>query len=272
MTIVSRLLSTGILRANLFDELSGTNSNVGVSSTGTFYSTQMIEGTATELISSVPMRITNDKKLLVYDSFDELTYSIVYGTRLPIYGSNGGPYPPPGWTGLQNSSVDDGFLSISLPFTFYIAGSGYTTTYIGSNTYLTFGSGSTQFTGLSASNPPYPKFMFGAYDNSYQRVSTYTYGIDYVKIRYEGTRAFSGVVGSPTIVLEITVFNPINFGGNSVLELLVGTHNSLYGVANVASSSTAYATYTLIPNQSYVFQGNDNGTSWTIYTGYNVIY
>jgi len=73
MPIVSRLLSTGILRASLFDELSETSPNVGVTSTGTFYSTEIQEGTASDLNSSTPMRITSDKKLLVYDSFDELT-------------------------------------------------------------------------------------------------------------------------------------------------------------------------------------------------------
>jgi hypothetical protein len=40
----------------------------------------------------------------------------------------------------------------------------------------------------------------------------------------------------------------------------------------VANATTAYATYTLSQNQSYVFEGNSNGTSWTIYTGYNVNY
>jgi hypothetical protein len=40
----------------------------------------------------------------------------------------------------------------------------------------------------------------------------------------------------------------------------------------VASATTQYATYTLSQNQSYDFEGNSDGTSWTIYTGYNVNY
>jgi hypothetical protein len=48
------------------------------------------------------------------------------------------------------------------------------------------------------------------------------------------------VVGSPNIVLEITLFDPSVTGGNNVLELLVGTHSRLAGVANVANASTAY--------------------------------
>ena len=285
MNTVGRLRSDGVLFANLFDEFSSPSRNVGLDQYGTFYSNGLREGVFSSLASNTPMRISNNKTLNVYNYFDELTgvsnvvapgpaalYSIVAGTKAPTYGAGGGTYPPSGWTGIQNASVDDSFLTIALPFTFYIAGTGYTTTYMGSNTYLTFSAGSSVFNVLSASNPALPKFMFGASDNSYQRVSKFASGTDYQRIRYEGTASTSGVVGSPNIVLEITLFNPSVTGGNNVLELLVGTHSRLAGVANVANASTAYATYTLAQNQSYVFQGNSTGTSWTIFTGYNVNY
>ena len=285
MNTVGRLRSDGVLFANLFDEFSSPSRNVGLDQYGTFYSNGLREGVFSSLASNTPMRISNNKTLNVYNYFDELTgvsnvvapgpaalYSIVAGTKAPTYGAGGGTYPPSGWTGIQNASVDDNFLTISLPFTFYLAGTGYTTTYMGSNTYLTFSAGSSVFNVLSASNPALPKFMFGAADNSYQRVSTFASGTNYLRIRYEGTASTSGVVGSPNIVLEITLFNPSVTGGNNVLELLVGTHSRLAGVANVANASTAYATYTLAQNQSYVFQGNSTGTSWTIFTGYNVNY
>ena len=61
-------------------------------------------------------------------------------------------------------------------------------------------------------------------------------------------------------------------GGRNVLELLVGNHSRLTGVRMVASSTTQYATYTLAQNQSYVFDGNSDGTNWIIYTGHNVNY
>jgi hypothetical protein len=286
MNTVARLRSDGVLFANLFDEFSSPSRNVSVDQYGVFYSNTMKEGTFSELTSTVPMRIVNNKDLRVYNYFDELTgvsdvtppapaatYSIVAGTKLPIYGTGGGTYPPTGsWTGIRNASDDDNFLTISLPFTFYIAGTGYTTTYMGSNTYLTFSAGSSIFNSLSASVPAVPKFHFGAADNSYQRVSRYAFGTDYQRIRYEGTAATSGTVGSPNIVLEITLFNPSVTGGNNVLELLVGNHSRLTGARMVASATTQYATYTLSQNQSYVFEGNSNGTSWTIYTGYNVNY
>lgn len=85
MPTVARLTSSGILRASLFDELSGTSSNVGLTTSGTFYSTELIEGAASELSSSVPMRFTQDKKILVYDSFDE-----VNGIGVDLYDNIGG--------------------------------------------------------------------------------------------------------------------------------------------------------------------------------------
>lgn len=191
---------------------------------------------------------------------------VSFGNKLPIYGTGGGTYPPPGWTGLQNSSIDDAFISINIPFTFFIAGSGYTIVSLGSNTYLTFGNGSTAFSGLSASNPALPKFMFGAADNSYQRVSTFVSGSNYRRFRYEGNGSSSGTVGSPGIVLEITLFNPENYNGYNVLELLTGVHNRTGGVSLVANSSTAYATYSQSSNASYVFVGDGGGNSWTIYS------
>jgi hypothetical protein len=191
---------------------------------------------------------------------------VSFGNKLPIYGTGGGTYPPPGWTGIQNANADDQNLFIGLPFTFYIAGSGYTAAYMGSNTYLTFGSGSNEWSGLSAFTPALPKFMFGAADNSYQRVSRFTSGTAYQRIRYEGAASTSGTVGSPNIVLEITLFNPANYDGYSVLELLTGNHGRTGGARLVANSSTEYATYSQSSNASYVFVGSGIGNSWAIYS------
>ena len=84
MPTIGRLLSTGILRASVFDEFSETSSNIGLTTTGTFYASELIEGDAS-LTSSIPMRFTSDKKLLVYDSFDEVT-----GIGVDLYDNIGG--------------------------------------------------------------------------------------------------------------------------------------------------------------------------------------
>lgn len=198
---------------------------------------------------------------------DASAYAIASGTKAPVFGSGGGTYPPSGWTGIISGTVDDNFLTINLPFSFRIAGTLYNQCFIGSNTYLTFGGGSGVFSGLSASNPAFPKFMFGAADNSYQRISTVSFGTDFTRIRYEGNGAASGTAGSPGIVLEITLFNPSLFSGRNVLELLVGNHNRTSGVSLVGNAFNAYATFSISANQSYVFDGDSFGTAWTITSG-----
>jgi len=195
------------------------------------------------------------------------TYPSVPGNVAPVYGANSGTYPPSGWTGIQNASVDDSFLTIALPFTFYLAGTGYTTTYQSSNSYLTFGTGSAVYSGLGAGTPPYPKLMFGAADNSYQRVSTLS-SASSLKIRYEGNGTTSGTVGSPGIVVELALFNPSLFYGSlNVIEMRVGVHNRLDGQSMIASASTALLGYTLAQNRSYVFIGNATGTTWKVIAG-----
>jgi len=195
------------------------------------------------------------------------TYPSVPGVAAPVYGASGGTFPPSGWSNLFNSSADDANLSISLPFTFYLAGTGYTTTFLGSNSYITFGGGSSSYSGLSASNPTYPKLMFGAADNSYQRVSSLS-SASSLKIRYEGNGSTGGTAGSPGIVVELALFNPALFLGSlNVIEMRVGVHNRLGGVSMIANASTSLLDYTLAQNQSYVFIGNATGTTWKVISG-----
>lgn len=210
--------------------------------------------------------IATSETVAVSDS--PVGYAVTSGTKAPVFGANGAsPHPPTGWTSLISSSADDANLQIfTLPFNFYIDNTAFTAIFLGSNSYMTFGSGSSLYSGLSASNPAIPKMMFGASDNSWQRVSTFVSGTDYARVRYEGNGATSGTVGSPGIVAEITLFNPSKFSGSNVIEMLVGVHNRV-GVSNISNASTAYVTYTISANQSYVFVGNSTGTSWTLNTG-----
>ena len=196
------------------------------------------------------------------------TYPSLPGYAAPVYGTGGaGTYPPTGWTGIQNASVDDNFLTIALPFTFYMAGTGYTTTYLGSNSYITFGAGASVYSSLSASNPPNPKLMFGSADNSYQRVSTLS-STTSLKIRYEGNGSTSGTAGSPGIVVELTLFKPSLFYGSlNVIEMRVGVHNQLTGLSMIANASSSLLSYTLAQNQSYVFIGDATGSTWKVVSG-----
>ena len=98
------------------------------------------------------------------------------GSTSPSLGASSvGSWPPTNWTSLQNASVDDAFVSVTIaPTTFF--GTSRTTAYIGSNAYITFGAGSALYSGLSATVPAVDKFMFNAADRSYQRVAYLTAG------------------------------------------------------------------------------------------------
>ena len=104
---------------------------------------------------------------------------------------------------------DDGYWTVPIPFDISFLNTTYNTVYVGTNSYLTFGAGSTVYSGLSASNPPYPKIMISAADNSAQALYYITDGTTPTRtfrMRLEGTNSASGVFGSPTMVTEFTFY------------------------------------------------------------------
>ena len=146
--------------------------------------------------------------------------------------------------------------------------------YIGSNSYATFGGGSTQYSGLSASSPSFAKIFVGAADNSYQRLY-YKQGFvsgsqNYYRIRFEGNSSTSGTVGTPGIVWEMTFFDSQLFNGNQLVELLVGVHGRAgSGLSFLAQSNAALATPSIgtAANKSIVYEGDSTGSSWTAHSG-----
>ena len=106
-------------------------------------------------------------------------------------------------TGAGNN--DDGYWTLPLPFSISYLGTSYSTLYPSTNFYLTFGNGSTVWSGVSVSNPALPKIMWCAKDNSVQRIYYGTEGVApnrTFRVRQEGTSTTSGTVGSPTMVCE----------------------------------------------------------------------
>lgn len=207
-----------------------------------------------------------------------LPYTLQLGTKAPVLGAGGqSPFPASGWTSIISTSGDDENTSVSLPFTWTYGNTGYTSFFPNSNFYITFGSGSNAYNGLSASNPNLNKIFFAGADNSWQRVSSFTSGTSYKRLRWEGTASTSGTPGSPNIVYELTFFNPSLTGNVPWLELLIGSQaraggiSGLYGLSSILSGGSFIASNSNVAaNQSYVMIGNSTGTSWTVYTGYNV--
>ena len=108
-----------------------------------------------------------------------------------------------------SGSNDDGFWTIPLPFNITYLGTTYNTVYVGTNTYVTFGGGSSQYTSLGAANPNLPKIMWSCADNSVQRIYYGEEGTTPNKtyrIRVEGNAGVSGALGSPGMVCEWTFY------------------------------------------------------------------
>jgi hypothetical protein len=104
-----------------------------------------------------------------------------------------------------NGNNDDGYWTLNLPFSISYLGTSYSTIYVSTNHYLTFGSGSTVYIGISASSPNLPKIMWCAADNSAQRIY---YGVEGTapnrtyRVRLEGNGGISGTLNSPGMVCE----------------------------------------------------------------------
>ena len=101
--------------------------------------------------------------------------AVSFGNGAPSLGNGSvASWPPSGWQNLQNGSVDDSFVNVVISTTTFF-GTARNTAYVGSNHYITFGSGSTIYSPISSTSPGLDKFMFNSGDRSYQRVA-YTTG------------------------------------------------------------------------------------------------
>jgi len=146
----------------------------------------------------------------------------------------------PQTTTHQNASVDDNFVTISLGFNITYNGTTYNTVYVGSNSYITFGGGASNYSGLSAATTPArPTIKMSAADNSYQRVTSGSpLGAGTKTIRFEGTGSTSGTVGSPNMVWEITFYS-----GSSQFNVAWGANiRGTGGTGGMTNGSTSLYT------------------------------
>ena len=132
-----------------------------------------------------------------------------------------------GLTGSTTPTVgnnDDGYWTLNLPFTVTYLGTNYSTIYVSTNHYLTFGSGSTVYANLGPATPNYPKIMWSCGDNSVQRIYYGTSGVApnrTFRVRLEGNASTTGTLGSPGMVCEYVFYE----SAPSRIDLQVGANN-----------------------------------------------
>jgi hypothetical protein len=147
-------------------------------------------------------------------------------------------------------NTDDGYWTIPLPFNISFAGSSYNTIYVGTNTYITFGGGSSLYSSLGLTTPAFPKIMISCADNSCQRIYYGTEGSSpnrTFRVRYEGTDATNGILGSPNIVYEMIFYEnaptefDIQIGSNSRISSGTGFSSFYDGKFSGTSSACPVA-------------------------------
>lgn len=112
-------------------------------------------------------------------------------------------------TASTSNTGDDNFWTLTLPWSVTYFGTSYSTIYIGTNSYITFGSGSSAYSALSASNPAVPKIFIVSGDRSGQRIYYGTEGTApnrTYRVVFEGSTGTSGTLGSPTLLWEAVFY------------------------------------------------------------------
>lgn len=121
-----------------------------------------------------------------------------------------------------NGTNDDGNWALTLPWNISYNGNTYSNVYVGTNSYITFDQGGIAYSGIIPTLIPVDKIMIRTSDNSCQRIYYGTEGVApdrTYRIRYEGTNATSGTLGSPNMVWEAVFYE----NAPAKIDIQVGT-------------------------------------------------
>jgi hypothetical protein len=188
------------------------------------------------------------------------------GTQAPLLGASSATTFTD-WNRIVNENRSQSFVLFDgWPFTFYMAGIAYRDCFVGTSGYATFGSGSTVFSSLSEGNPAFAKVMFGSGNLSYSRIYTKVSNVS-ATFRWEGHSVNFGTPGNSNRIVEVTFWKPGS--STQLIEIRTGNFASPSSAQPfiVASTNLTYASATTLgANQSWVFEGNLAGTSWTLYS------
>lgn len=166
-------------------------------------------------------------------------------------------YDGSGWTVARSSHADDSYLLVDFPagYELTIWTRTFTSFYVGTNAYFTFGGASSTYS-VSLSSPSYDKLLLMGGDRA-QRLCAYADLGDRFVVRSEMSSSYSSSA-TTNMVVEVSFFP-----GQQLIEVNWGQQaggGTLFCVAttNAALSSTGAAT----PNTTYLFSGNETGQEW----------
>lgn len=230
-------------------------------------------------VDSLPYALQNTAATLPLKVLTRLVMlfepSRVSGTEAPVLGdaqvSPTSTATDDGWTLAYNNTADEGNTTVTgFGFNFTLNSVSYTGCFVNSNAFITFGSSVEAYQNLDADMPSLPKLHVGSDDFSYQRIYTKA-ETGLFRIRWEGNSAFNASAGSSNRFFEVTFYKPTT-GGTQFLEVRSGDiSGGTSGPFMLATATTALATDTFAANESWVFEGNATGTTWSVYPGEHVV-
>lgn len=163
--------------------------------------------------------------------------------------------PLAGIEGMQQllaDNIDDGSLHVGeIGFEFPVYLASFRDIYVGSNSYLTFGYGSREYSDLTRSNPGAGLFINSG-DRSYQKVfAKQDQPGQSFRVRYEGGISTDGILDAPDVVWETTLFI------DGTIQLVIGNLN--LGEEELGQSyltdgtGLRFVNFVFRANTSYVF-------------------
>ena len=199
-------------------------------------------------------------------------FDLAPGDAVPLAGSGIATSTPAGWTEVFNGNIDDTPLEITgMAFPFLFNGVSYTSFWLSPNGYITFGAGSSQYTGLGNGNPALPKIFINATDDSMQKVFVRSTANTF-RVRVEGNTSSSNT-GTTYRVYEIAFFKAFAFDSFHVFEVRMGVSPDNTGLFNVYSASAVLNPDPApVPaaNKSWIFS-SENSTDWFVVPAFSVI-
>ena len=152
--------------------------------------------------------------------------------------------------GAINGQFDDEYFEVAAPFQISFMGVSYSTIYVGSNSYITFGDGYSNSGGYTRNNPPLPGIFIGAGDRSCQSLYTKTTADKFI-IRYEGSVSPSGASTPPFIEIEWEItFNK----NSSTIEVNIGNNDTYFtndGSTYIKNTNDIYKDLILPPSSAF---------------------
>ena len=197
--------------------------------------------------------------------FDLGAYPVMDGSRFPRLGTTPATVYT-GWTrwfyAANGGTLPSGF---AMPFSVNFSANSYNYIYIHRSSFITFGSNSTATSGFSASVPSVNKIHIEPLAGYIQAIY-YQSNEAYFRIRVEGDVTFNTQPGSSDLIYELTIINPAYTEGQIIELRTAGTgYTNRNGIFMIAGPSVAFDSESdMQVGESWVFQGNDAGTSWTM--------